>query len=374
MSYDPQSSSRLFIVPIEIRRAIYADLIETVGVHMSLSSQGRFRLTRCFDPDLGAEHVGDERRPGGYSDPDDRIWARRLASTWGPHWQCEESALVRDEDEPGYYEILDCIKERVCFHVTDLETLGCLFRQFASSQDSSRADGFPELLRPPIGELHITLSLPLPFFEYFDDQPSAPGQEQAPLFKEKAELWATIPQNILAHLPSLRMLSIWLDHIQKPYWSVVHERHLLRPFEQLAKLGGHFDLSFDLPKLKPKIGGPSRLFLEEEDTGVCCFHPSSTPLQIRRRLRQRQRAAWPDLSKPGVVYYHDFPMGLGYAVWDGLSVAEIEVRERAMERHGVNLAEFLVGSSCGKCSIPALPYLVFGMPPALKDHAHLIVR
>lgn len=96
MSYESQSTSCLFRVPIEIRRAIYADLVDIAGIHISLSSQGGVRLTRCLGPDLGAENSGDERRPRGH-DPDDRIWARRVASTWGPHWECEETALAKDQ-------------------------------------------------------------------------------------------------------------------------------------------------------------------------------------------------------------------------------------------------------------------------------------
>ncbi|KAK7946396.1 uncharacterized protein PG986_010717 [Apiospora aurea] len=99
MSYDLQSSSSLFLVPIEIRRAIYADLIDTAGIHITLSPQGRVRLTRCLEPDLGAGYLGDERRPPPSDDGSCiQTYCRRLASTWGPHWGCEEIAHADGEE------------------------------------------------------------------------------------------------------------------------------------------------------------------------------------------------------------------------------------------------------------------------------------
>lgn len=50
MSYASQHASALFRVPIEIRRAIYADLVDTEGIHITLSPQGRIRLNRCLSP------------------------------------------------------------------------------------------------------------------------------------------------------------------------------------------------------------------------------------------------------------------------------------------------------------------------------------
>lgn len=100
MSYETQSASALFLVPIEIRRAIYASLVDPFGIHITLSPDGRVRLTRCLSPDLGAQHVGFERRPAtDEEDPDRQIWCRRLGSGWGPHWECEEMALAKGTEE-----------------------------------------------------------------------------------------------------------------------------------------------------------------------------------------------------------------------------------------------------------------------------------
>jgi hypothetical protein len=100
MSHEPQSASAFFLAPLEIRRAVYASLVDTDGIHITLSpdGDGRVRFTRCLNPDLGAEHVGYERRPDG-DDPYTQIWCRRLASVWGPHWECEEIALAEKTEE-----------------------------------------------------------------------------------------------------------------------------------------------------------------------------------------------------------------------------------------------------------------------------------
>ncbi|KAK8102368.1 hypothetical protein PG984_015514 [Apiospora sp. TS-2023a] len=100
MSFEYQSASAFFLVPLEIRRAVYASLVDIDGIHITLSpdGDGRVRLTRCLNPDLGAEHVGLERKPDG-DDPNKQIWCRRLASGWGPHWECEEIALAEKAEE-----------------------------------------------------------------------------------------------------------------------------------------------------------------------------------------------------------------------------------------------------------------------------------
>lgn len=85
---NPQPASRLFTSPLEIRRAIYIHLINTAGIHVVRTEQGILRLSACVGPDLYAGHTGDER-----DTPCRTRRGRRLASSWGPHWECEESVL-----------------------------------------------------------------------------------------------------------------------------------------------------------------------------------------------------------------------------------------------------------------------------------------
>ncbi|KAK8023891.1 hypothetical protein PG993_011957 [Apiospora rasikravindrae] len=250
MTYDLQSASSLFHVPIEIRRAIYADLVDTASIHITLSPQGRVRLTRCLDPDLGAGHLGDERRPPRSDDGSCiQTYCRRLASTWGPHWGCEEIALANGEDEERtddgsqtgsrdsflttckrlYFEVGDWMREQVRFQITDLATAKSLFK-FPPSSSASIADtdvGFRHSVLPFLAKLGITMNLPLLFFQALSTPDTAP-------LDDNARIWLALPRYLEANLPSLRVLRIWLDHSDKAYWSAVNERAVLRPFEPLV--------------------------------------------------------------------------------------------------------------------------------------------
>jgi hypothetical protein len=82
----------LLYLPLELRQAIYAHLLPH-GLHLSLRNHQPY-LSACVQPEPNHGHEGGERcdaastaRP--YSDPDP-VWAKRLQSTWGAHWECEE--------------------------------------------------------------------------------------------------------------------------------------------------------------------------------------------------------------------------------------------------------------------------------------------
>jgi hypothetical protein len=97
------TTSKLFNAPIEIRRAIYVHLINTDGVHVVRTEQGKIRLSPCVEPDLDAGYTGFERHTTGDWSAD-AVWGRRLVSTWGPHWKCEEIALKREAERDEEYE------------------------------------------------------------------------------------------------------------------------------------------------------------------------------------------------------------------------------------------------------------------------------
>jgi hypothetical protein len=102
-SLDLQCASRLFHVPIEIRDAIYIHLINTAGVHITRTKQGEIRLSPCVGPNLDAKYTGNERCTTGNL-LSDTVFGRRLASSWGPHWECEEIALRKEGDSDGENE------------------------------------------------------------------------------------------------------------------------------------------------------------------------------------------------------------------------------------------------------------------------------
>ena len=94
---DNQVDSPFFSLPLEIRDAIYAYLIpNNIAVHLS-SRLGNVAITRCLAPVISGYLDGSERFPGGDEPTNSRdiprkaIWMRRLRSSWGPHWKCEEN-------------------------------------------------------------------------------------------------------------------------------------------------------------------------------------------------------------------------------------------------------------------------------------------
>ena len=101
-SVDLQLGSRLFLAPYDIRRAIYVHLI-TNQVHVFLR-QGKIHLSVCVEPSPAGDHYGFERRTSGDLSSD-TIWARRLRSSWGPHWKCEEVASRINDNYGAAYGI-----------------------------------------------------------------------------------------------------------------------------------------------------------------------------------------------------------------------------------------------------------------------------
>lgn len=101
---DNQDASPLFNIPLELRRAIYANLagFSAQHIHSVAGSDGssRLRFTPCIAPGAsdqneldGSERCPDPRAPGKKYPIVSPIFRRRLLSSWGPHWMCEELAL-----------------------------------------------------------------------------------------------------------------------------------------------------------------------------------------------------------------------------------------------------------------------------------------
>jgi hypothetical protein len=99
-SVHPQCTSALIQLPYDVRSAIL-DLLVPPAVHLH-RHKGNIVASMCVSSDAIYRHdLGSERKEGleaedsnGYVDYENTcIWARRLRSTWGPHWRCEERAL-----------------------------------------------------------------------------------------------------------------------------------------------------------------------------------------------------------------------------------------------------------------------------------------
>ena len=92
-----RASISLLSLPLETRWEIYYYLTSS-AVHIFLRD-GTFFMSTCVvsikhdDQDL----CGEERMTTG-DVWTDTIWMRRIRSTWGSHWQCEELALRRRQN------------------------------------------------------------------------------------------------------------------------------------------------------------------------------------------------------------------------------------------------------------------------------------
>lgn len=94
---DAQVQARLFLAPVEIRQAICALLVPGI-VHV-FRRQGTLCFSRCVTPSPCRDDDGYERRTMRLGHKwEDRTWANRLRSSWGPHWKCEEALSGRDSD------------------------------------------------------------------------------------------------------------------------------------------------------------------------------------------------------------------------------------------------------------------------------------
>lgn len=84
------------LVPLEVRQAIFA-LLNPHAVHILLQQDGRIRVSTCVENAGDSDLIGNERQVTG-DWRTDKIWVRRLNSSWGPHWKCQELALESTKD------------------------------------------------------------------------------------------------------------------------------------------------------------------------------------------------------------------------------------------------------------------------------------
>ena len=92
-----QTQSPFFRLPRELRTPVYEAIRGTVQ-HVVRDAQGEYRFPLCI-----TDHKGPDARqipPPGFTPPistfEDPVWSRRLASSWGNHWQCEEASRQGD--------------------------------------------------------------------------------------------------------------------------------------------------------------------------------------------------------------------------------------------------------------------------------------
>ncbi|KAH7165279.1 hypothetical protein EDB81DRAFT_838087 [Dactylonectria macrodidyma] len=87
----PQSDSALMQLPSEIRNVIFQQVWQDAGVSQHILLQGdRYVLARCVTDHAASDDLMDECAKYRRSNFDDPLMSRRLLSSWGNHWKCEE--------------------------------------------------------------------------------------------------------------------------------------------------------------------------------------------------------------------------------------------------------------------------------------------
>ncbi|KAF2692021.1 hypothetical protein K458DRAFT_411703 [Lentithecium fluviatile CBS 122367] len=330
----------LFLTPSEIRLAIYAYLMPS-QIHI-FSHKNALRLSACIqqpkdevDPNCCSRMTLKERENHVHYAPPDPMYTRRLASSWGTHWRCEEAAKWgRGEDawkqkEGGcnedimpllltcrqmFSEVIAILADTTALHITDLDTFAVLAPS-PSSDDLEAGNFFMSSLLtcmlPSLKELRISLKLPLEVYALFESG-TQPSSSSSSAINNPVTAWANLP-SILNTLPNLRRLHIRLDHTEPDTWTRVNEHVALSPVASLAaRSHAKLDIAVDLPKLHPKYEEPARHFIEDSP---------APPFPIQRRIRQRIHA---DIHANKIFHKDDFPftheMNDFLIEWNGMTV------------------------------------------------------
>ena len=104
-SVNPQINSKFIQAPYDIRREIFHHLTPE-GLHV-IQHEGKLDLSECFGCPPADAIFPDQERLEGLPVGDknkhvrDKQHARRLTSSWGRHWRCEELVLGRKGDGSG---------------------------------------------------------------------------------------------------------------------------------------------------------------------------------------------------------------------------------------------------------------------------------
>ncbi|OIW26328.1 hypothetical protein CONLIGDRAFT_646505 [Coniochaeta ligniaria NRRL 30616] len=385
---DTQEQSPFFSLPPEVRDAIYTYILPN-AIHVFLR-EGKVAISTCMDPEIAGFLTGRERIPSeeelvGFGERSSQtVWARRLRSSWGPHWQCEEIAqrTTGHRNSGGgesvmatllvcrrmFLDISKVLVSDVVYHVTDLNTLDYLVQIPPTSEPQS---SWYEALTTDarlIKKLDLTLRLPLSFFQTLADhmerlassiemmevqQPSISASLSSAVDDSLLNVWIRVWPALASRLRQLQRLHVWVDHDDTKSWSLVDERSLLSYIatwisrDRIHCLEG---VTFNLPKLHPRHENPGRHFTKDS--------PQPPPsIMITRRLRQ---CHFPVETIPGIYQVADEPdfpvlFELVDATADTdqpMSLEEVEEMERDMWQRGEDPNEFLwdlagPGARCG---------------------------
>ncbi|KAB5578288.1 hypothetical protein GE09DRAFT_545711 [Coniochaeta sp. 2T2.1] len=252
---------------------------------------------------------------------------RRLRSSLGLHWECEEAATgtrylnrktgsTAEKGHPTMAMLLVCkamfrdvcevLKGSLTYHFTDLNTLDYWSHMIPVSQPPSLAY---QVVSPPnlvVKNLEITLRLPLSFFHSLAEDAEQATSSHFPVGEgDLLHSWRRVWPSLARRLQNtLRRLTVWLDHDDKQTWTLVDERAIVSHVTASISPGtcpSLMQVTFNLPKLHPKHESPLRHFSKGSRNP-----PSS--VKIEKRFRQCRHYEETAEGEHNVVWEPDFPI------------------------------------------------------------------
>ncbi|KAF2274085.1 uncharacterized protein EI97DRAFT_502969 [Westerdykella ornata] len=375
----PHSRSPFLLLPVEVRLNIYRHLSDCIDLHIT-SHGDHLRMTACTQPlceqdpwQTGLERyealdppllqaliAGHNPTSGGVVESTSLAgyeeWVRRLSSSWGSHWQCEEIALGAKGKHRIQHpfsallhvcrvihdEIIETLARRAVVNVTDLQTLARM-AEICSELLHRKAPLYTPVsnLLPTLRKICITLVFPFKVLREMANSPewrawrdannSRDGaghyQGSSYLHTDGWRVWEQLDA-VITSFPELRSLELWLDHGDADYsWIDARERHLIHYLFPLAAIP-KLQVSLHLPKISPFFARPDYHFIEGG---------APSPFKIRRRLRQIFLVGvftsdWGGSCSisPLVIFRPEFPLlvhQIEFQDWPKDVVEEMERRE-----------------------------------------------
>ncbi|KAJ0336170.1 hypothetical protein COL922a_008266 [Colletotrichum nupharicola] len=319
--------SPLFGLPLEARHHIYRALCGT-ETHMFLLDGDLQILEFQGADDSSYRFIAAEPE---YQNP---RWARRVDSSWGCHWRCEERYLdgAKGQASATHTPLLPLLlsSKALCLdfirfisqptqHVqfTDLETIDMTLSTTVPQPPSKLPETISSRevkqyhLFESLRNVDLTLRLPMSvintlfihYFAYHADTkifPRPGGTPEGSGRQREHGQWMRIWPNLLG-MHHLQRLTLWLDHDKAFGWDQVAETQILQGLSDIMPTlkNQKVDVTVNLPRLIPRELNAR--------TAKDVFVDSAAAFQIQRRTRLPWAIRLPDDNWP--------PPGMDEETW-----------------------------------------------------------
>ncbi|GAO17268.1 hypothetical protein UVI_02061140 [Ustilaginoidea virens] len=252
-------SNHFFRLPIELRHHVYSYIVPS-RVHVHLGKRGTLCVSTCVNPASRGDRFCFDRRSTG--DPSAEVWGRRLNSSWGSHWRCEEVALASGLDPVDvgahhhdsaralmstckqiYQDVAYLMAVHLAIHITDIATLDFLLDPANAAAGTTSASNLFARTFPLTRNLTLAFRLSPKVYQDIAALSSQPELSNGP---SPAHMWMRVWRKT-AGMASLRTLDITIDHGSKSSWSTLDEQAVLSTLLPLASAPPRLALTIHVP-------------------------------------------------------------------------------------------------------------------------------